>query len=241
MSPVAARSLVEMISKTVFAASADETRQHLCGVLLEAVGGQARMVASDGHRLAKVERAWKAGPEVSPAVLVPRRGVLEIRRMLDGLDGDVELGLHQGYLFLRADGAVLSIKLTDAEFPPYDRVIPSENDRVLVVARQALLDALRRVSLVASDRTWGVRLDLDKGSVRVASDNPDLGRAHETIEAQYDGEPFAIGFNSHYLIELLAEMGAEQVRAELAGELDAALFRPASTDDYLGVVMPMRV
>ncbi|MEK6607203.1 MAG: DNA polymerase III subunit beta, partial [Myxococcota bacterium] len=241
LAPVDAKLLREMIAKSIFASSTDETRLHLCGVLLEAVGGHARMVATDGHRLAKIERDWKSGPEISPAVLVPRRALLEIRRLIESIDGVVQMGLAQGTLFLRAGEAVLSAKLADAVFPPYEQVIPRENDKVLVMDRVALLEALKRVSLVASDRTYGIKFEAAPGELRVTSDNPDVGDAREQIDLEYKGAALSVGFNARYLIDLLSEMGSEQVRAELAGELDAALFRPVSTDDYLGVVMPMRI
>lgn len=240
-SPVETAVLRDLLSKTVYAASTDETRPHLASVQLEAVGGRARMVATDGHRLSKSERDWKTGPELSPPILIPRRAVLEIKRLIEGMDGNVDIGVHQGHLFVRAKEAVLSVKLTDAVFPPYEQVIPRDNDKIVLIQRMALLEALRRVSLVASDRTWAIKLEVSSEEVRVTSDNPDIGEARETIDGEYQGAPVAIGFNARYLVDALSEMNSEQVRVELAGDLDAAMFRPASTDDYIAVVMPMRI
>ena len=135
----------------------------------------------------------------------------------------------------------MSVKLVDAKFPPYDQVIPKDNDKIVTAQRLALLDALRRVALVASDRTSGVKIELGKGALRLSTENPDLGEAHEDLAVDYVGPALAAGFNAHYLIDALQEMGAEEVRFELGGELDPALIRPMAADDYLAVVMPMRI
>jgi DNA polymerase III subunit beta len=133
------------------------------------------------------------------------------------------------------------VKLIDGQFPPYDQVIPKDNDRAFVVARTALLDALKRVAIMSSDKTWGVRLGIEKGKLRVESDNPDLGAAREEIDVPYKGAPVQIGFNARYFIELLSEIESAEVRVELSGELDPGVVRPADGSDYVGVVMPMRL
>lgn len=243
MVAIEAGSLRDMLSRTVYASSSDETRPHLSGVLLEAAGEKARMVATDGHRLARVEREWR-GEGISPPVLVPRRGVLEIKRLLEGLSANttsVGIGLHQGSIFVRAGDAVVSVKLSDAQFPPYEKVVPSENDKDLVLNRLAFLEALRRVSLVASDRTWAVRLELEGEELKLSSENPDLGDAKETLEVAYKGKGLSIGFNARYLIEALEAFSSEQVHLELGAELEAALLRPAANDETIAVVMPMRI
>jgi DNA polymerase-3 subunit beta len=149
--------------------------------------------------------------------------------------------VHQGHFVLRLDDVTLTVKLSDGQFPPYDQVIPKDNDKVVVVGRIDLLDALRRVSIVASDKTWGVRFSLEKGQLSIEADNPDLGNARERLEVGYKGSSVAVGFNARYFIELLGEMSAADVKVELAGELDPAVIKPADSADYLGVVMPMRL
>jgi DNA polymerase-3 subunit beta len=238
---VDAAVLREMISKTIFSVSQDETRQHLAGVLFESDGQNARMVSTDGHRLSKVGRAMAGGPVLPSGVIIPRKGVAEIRRALEGRETPCEVGVHQGQFVLKVDDIALSVKLGDGQFPPYDQVIPKENDRVIVVGRDVLLEAMRRVSIMASDKTWGIRLALDKGALSIEADNPDLGNAREKIEVDYKGGPMAVGFNARYFIELLTEISAPEVKLELAGELDPAVVRPGDGSDYLGVVMPMRL
>jgi len=118
---------------------------------------------------------------------------------------------------------------------------PKENDKILVIEREVLLDALRRVSIIASDKTWGIRLILEKGSLAIEADNPDLGNAREKLDVEYKGSSLQIGFNARYFIDLLTEMASKNVRLELGEDLDPAVIRPADDSDYLGVVMPMRL
>jgi len=237
---IEAATLRDFIAKTLFSVSTDDTRAHLSGVFWEA-SDRLRMVSTDGHRLCKLERDLGESPKLEEGVIVPRKGLLELRRLIEEAEGACSVGFGKGHLFVGTGAATLSVKLVDAKFPPYDQVVPKDNDKVVTADRLALLEALRRVALVASDRTSGVKIDLDKGTMRLSAENPDLGEAHEDMAVGYDGQPLAIGFNARYLIEALQEMGAEEVRMELSGELDPALVRPIATEDYLVVVMPMRI
>jgi DNA polymerase-3 subunit beta len=233
--------LREMIAKTIFSVSLDETRQHLSGVLFESDGAVGRMVSTDGHRLSKVGKALPGGPKLATGVLIPRKGVLELRRAIETREAPCEIGIHQGNFVLKADDVTICVKLVDGQFPPYDQVIPKDNDRAVIVSRAALSDALKRVALMSSDKTWGVRFGLEKGKLRVESDNPDLGAAKEEIDVPYKGPTLQIGFNARYFIDLLSEIETSEVRLELSGELDPGVVRPADGSDYVGVVMPMRL
>jgi DNA polymerase III subunit beta len=238
---VDAATLRDMIAKTFFSISTDETRYHLNGVLFESDGKVGRMVSTDGHRLSKVERPLEGGPKLAQGIIIPRKGLMEVRRALETADGQIELGIDKGHLFVRVGSVALSVKLIDAQFPPYDQVIPKENDKVVIAPRAGLLEALRRISIMSSDKTWGIKLGVKKGALQVASDNPDLGEAREEIDVSYDGAALTVGFNAKYFIELLAEMEGDEVKLELNGELDPGLVRPADGKGYLGVVMPMRI
>ena len=240
-SKVESAVLRDMIAKTIFSVSMDETRQHLAGVLFESDGTTARMVSTDGHRLSKVSRPLPGGPKLATGVLIPRKGMTELRRAIETREAPSAIGVHEGNFVLKADDVGLSVKLIDGQFPPYDQVIPKDNDRAFVVSRLALLDALRRVSLMSSDKTSGVRLVVEKGKLRIESDNPDLGAAREEIDVPYKGAPVQIGFNARYFLDLLAEIETPEVRVELSGELDPAVVRPADGSDYVCVVMPMRL
>jgi DNA polymerase-3 subunit beta len=237
---VDAATLRDMIAKTFFSISTDETRYHLNGVLFECDGKLARMVSTDGHRLSKIERPLEA-PKLAQGIIIPRKGLMELRRALENADGQVELGIHQGHIFVRVRETAVSVKLIEAQFPPYDQVIPKENDKVALCPRLATLEALKRISIMSSDKTWGIKIGLKKGELRIASDNPDLGEAHEELDVSYDGAPITIGFNAKYFIELLTEMEGDEIKLELNGELDPGLCRPSDGKAYLGVVMPMRI
>jgi DNA polymerase-3 subunit beta len=249
LAKVDAATLRDMIAKTFFSISNDETRYHLNGVLFETEGtgdkAVARMVSTDGHRLSKVERPLPGAPKLAAPIIIPRKGLAELRRALESAKNTVEIGVHNGHLFAGVGDTTLSVKLIDAQFPPYEQVIPKENNKIAVAPRAALLEALRRISIMSSDKTWGVRVGIKKGTMTVTSDNPDLGEAHEELEVGYDGEPLTVGFNAKYFIELLTEMGGDEVRVELNAELDPGLVRSADMKGegkhYLGVIMPMRI
>ncbi|HKA86284.1 MAG TPA: DNA polymerase III subunit beta [Haliangiales bacterium] len=232
--------LREMIDKTLFSVSNDETRFHLNGVLLECDGARARMVSTDGHRLSKVERTLTGGPVLPQGVIIPRKGLTEMKRALEGAASPSEMAVAGIYVFVKTGEAALAVKIIEAQFPPYDKVIPTGNDKSLVVGRKELLEALRRASLMSSD-TRGIKLAMEKGILHIASDNPELGEVREELEVEYAGEPLAIGFNPKYFEDILQQMTNEQVRLDLSGELDPGVIRPADGTDYLGVVMPMRI
>lgn len=235
-------ALRDMIAKTVFSVSTDDTRQHLAGVLFESDGMRARMVSTDGHRLSKIERELIGAPKLETGVLIPRKGIQEIRRALDVRETPCDIGVFQGHFVLKIDDVTLSVKLGDGQFPPYEQVIPKDNDKFIVAPRDALLEVFRRVSIMASDKTKGVRFSLDKGQLTIEADNPDLGNAREVLEVpEYKGGPVTAGFNSQYFLDILSEISSTDVRIEVAGELDPAVVRPGDGSDYLGVIMPMRL
>lgn len=240
-SEVPASALAEMISKTIFSVSTDETRHHLSGIFFECDGDKATMVSTDGHRLSKVERKLGGGPVLKEGVIIPRKGVLEIRRLLETVEETCDVGFADGNLFVRAKDVVLSVVLVDAQFPPYKQVIPDNNDKAVKLHRMAFLESLKRVSLMSSDRSWGIRMELTKGRLRITSDNPDLGEAQEDIEVDYNQEDLTVGFNARYFMDIIGEIARDNVVLELNGELDPGLLRPDDGRDYIGVVMPMRI
>jgi DNA polymerase-3 subunit beta len=197
------------------------------------------MVSTDGHRLSKVERTIAGGPKLSAGVIIPKKGLLEIRRLLDA-GPNCKLAVKTPHLFLVQDDIAIAVKLIDAQFPPYEQVIPKDHKRIITVDRVRFIDALKRAQLMSSE-TRGVKVAAAKEGMTVTSDNPDLGEVREEVDAEYNGEPIAIGFNPKYVVELLGQMGADQITIALGGELDPGLIRPVSADEYLGVVMPMRI
>jgi DNA polymerase III subunit beta len=231
--------LKEMIERTLFSVCNDETRFHLNGVFFESDGSKARMVSTDGHRLSKVERTIANGPKLNAGVIIPKKGLMEIRRVLEA-GPSCKLAIKTPHLFLVQEDIALAVKLIDAQFPPYEQVIPKDHKRIITVDRARFIDALKRAQLMSSE-TRGVKVAATKEGVTIASDNPDLGEVREELEAEYNGEAIAIGFNPKYVVELLLQMSSDQITIALGGELDPGLIRPLTGDDYLGVVMPMRI
>ena len=233
----------EMIEKTIFSVSTDETRYSLNGVLVEESGeGKVRMVATDGHRLALIERATGT-VGLEKGVILPRKGLAELRKLLEGgEDGLVSIGFRENMGLVVKDDVQLFMRLIDGEFPDYNRVIPKDNPYSVRIEQGTLLQALKRVSIVSSERYKGIRMELKEGRIAVSANNPDLGEAAEEIEVDYHGKALTIGFNARYLIEVLGTLGATgDVDLALKDELSPSLIRKAEDEGYLYVVMPMRL
>ncbi len=239
---IGADVLARMIERTQFAISADETRYNLGGVYLEqGEGGSIRMVATDGHRLSLVDQPLDGAPKLDKGVLIPKKGLLELRRLLGEEGPACRLGFTKGSAVFERAGVVMIMRLLDGQFPDYRQVVPKESAKSVVVGREAFAAMLRRVSVVASDKTFGVRLELGDGKLVATSQNPDLGDARDEIEAQVKGEGLQIGFNAHYLIEAVSVLACDQIRLELSDELSPGVIRPVGEEGYLAVVMPMRI
>jgi DNA polymerase-3 subunit beta len=245
--------LSDLISLTSFSMSTDDTRPHLAAALFEMSGKTLRMVTTDGHRLSKAERTV-SGLKGSSKLLIPAKGIHELKRLLDearaeksekkdGGPATVGIGAvsSQGPVFFSRDGVTLSSKLVDAAFPSYEQVIPTATDRGARMKRLALLDALRAVSLVASDRTSGVKFAMSGSRVVLTSENPDVGAGTDELDAELTGPDVTIGFNSRYIIEVLSALATEDIALDLSGELDPGVIRPIGRDDFIGVIMPMRI
>ena len=237
---VPAHLLSDLLVKTQFSVSTDEARVNLNGVLFECDGATATTVSTDGHRLTRYSCRFP-GPKLDKGIIIPRKGMLEIRRLLDRVQGDVSLGIGEQHLFVKAEELAMSVKLNNVQFPPYKAVIPTNHQRRVVVSREELLGALRRAEVMAPEKTATVRLQLAKGKLELTADNPDLGVAHQELPVDYDGEALVAGFNARYLIEILEVIDGPEVALEFQGELDPCVIKPVDGPDLLGVVMPMRI
>jgi DNA polymerase-3 subunit beta len=243
--PVQAMFLSEMIERTIYAASADETRYNLNGVYLEQLpdSGKARMVATDGHRLAIVDRLLGNDLDgLKPGVIIPRKGLVELKRLLDeeGSD-DVELGFEGNSGLVRKGDVTLVMRLIEGEFPNYQQVIPRETTIHLTVGVEVFSHALRRVVLLSAERSRAVKFELSNGQLRLSSNNPDLGDAQEELDVDYAGEALTVAFNARYLIDALTSIKAKEVRLGFRDATSPAQLTPTDDDDALAVVMPMRV
>jgi DNA polymerase-3 subunit beta len=242
---VPAAVLGEMIERTMYAASSDETRYNLNGVYLEKLEepGKLRMVATDGHRLAYVDRTFGAELEgLADGVIIPRKGLAELKRLVDEDDADeVELGFEGNNGLARKGGVTLVMRLIEGEVPNYRQVVPSEAQIGLTLPTEPLVHALRRVALLSAERSRAVKLELSGNQLSLSSNNPDLGDAHEELDVDYDAEALSIAFNARYLMDALAVCRAKEVRLVFKDPLSPTQLVPTDDPDSLAVVMPMRL
>jgi len=233
----------QMIERTIFSVSTDETRYSLNGVFVEqSDGGKVRMVATDGHRLAFEENVI-GSLGLSKGVILPRKGLSELKKLLeDGEDGAVSLGFKENMGLVIKDKVELFMRLIDGDFPDYTKVIPQGNPNIAKLDHEELLRALRRVSILSSERYKGIRMEFSEGKVSISANNPDLGEAVEDIEAEYKGKLISIGFNARYMIDVLSVLSGEgEINIELKDELSPSVIRKNGVDGYLYVLMPMRL
>jgi DNA polymerase-3 subunit beta len=240
-----AADLKKLIDKTQFAISTEETRYYLNGIYLHAAGtGKAstlRAVATDGHRLAQADLPLPAGADGMPGVIVPRKAVSEVQRLIEDSEADVAVELSPSKIRFSIGDVVLTSKLIDGTFPDYARVIPTGNDKELVVDKQDFEAAVDRVSTVSSERGRAVKLSLSGGRLVLSVTNPDSGSATEELEVEYDADPIDIGFNSRYLLDIAAQIDGEVAVLKLADPGSPTLIQEKDAKGTLYVLMPMRV
>lgn len=236
-------SLIEMIDRTQFAASTDATRYHINGVFFEYLENSLmRMTATDGHRLAFVDQeVFLTNPELKRGIIIPKKGLSEFRKLLDEGSTTVGLSFERGHLFVHFKDSYLFIRLIDGEYPDYRPVIPKVADKLVKIDRQGFNSALKRVSLLANEKSRGVRLGLQQGLLVIYSSNPDMGEAREELDVEYSGEPMEIGFNSRYLLEALAVMNSEVLEFHLKDRLSPGILRELGQNNHTYVIMPMRI
>jgi DNA polymerase-3 subunit beta len=242
---IQAAVLSMMIERTMYAASADETRYNLNGVYFEVLPetGKIRMVATDGHRLAYVDRVVAADlSELPTGVIFPRKGLAELKRLVDEDDADeIELGFEGNSGVARKGDVTLMMRLIEGEFPNYRQVLPKAARTTIVLPKEPLVHALRRVAVLSAERSRSVKVEISEGRMQLSSSNPDLGEAHEELDVDYAGDPLSLGFNARYLLDALGVIQAKEVQLGLQDELSPAQVRPTDDPDSLAVVMPMRI
>ncbi len=234
-----------LIDRTRFAISTEETRYYLNGIYLHAAGTPQgdvlRAVATDGHRLARVEITLPDGAAGMPGVIVPRKTVNEVRKLIDETDGDITLSLSETKLRFAFGGAVLTSKLIDGTFPDYERVIPADNDKMLDVDVKVFAGAVDRVSAISTEKSRAIKLALEKGLLTLSASSPENGSAVEELEAQYDAGPLEIGFNSRYLLDILGQVEGGSARFVMADAASPTVVRDVADASAVYVLMPMRV
>jgi DNA polymerase-3 subunit beta len=243
---IPAKLLAALIAKTSFAISMEESRYTLNGALLILKPETLAMVATDGHRLAVVETDHKfAGLNNEARVLVPKKAMAEVQRLAGeaGEDGQVDFARDDNHLFFHVGPRLLISRMLTGQFPNYEAVLPRENNKSVVLERNELNDALRRVSQLADQRSHAVKMALAKEGVEISASSPEYGEAKESIEKEYKGEPISIGFNAQYMLDFLAAAAEGPISIELKDEQSAGQMRPLADEQYRYryVVMPMRI
>jgi len=236
-----AATLRQVIDKTRFAISTEETRYYLMGIFLHVADDQLKAAATDGHRLARVTVPRPDGAEGMPDVIVPRKCVAELRKLLEELEGTVEVSLSPTKIRFGLGSAVLTSKLIDGTFPDYNRVIPTANDKLLKLDPKSFAAGVDRVSTIASEKTRAVKMMLDRDKVTLSVTSPESGTATEELAADYGADNLEIGFNARYLLDILGEIDGDTVEVHLADAAAPTLLRENDKSPALYVLMPMRV
>ena len=241
-------ALREMVAKTQFAITGEDTRYFLNGALFVLRSDSMSLVATDGHRLALVtvkregaDEAVKAGEEVK--VILPKKTLLELGKLLSEADADIRYERGENHLFFAVGDRVLISRMIDGQFPAYERVIPKGNDKDIEFERERLTNAVKRVALLSNERSRAVKFEIDKGKVDVTSSSSEFGEAREQLTVEYQGAPLAISFNAQYVLDFLNVADTDVVSLSLKDEVSQAVMKPVGAQgyDYTYVIMPMRI
>lgn len=234
-------TLKELIERTAFAMAQQDVRYYLNGLLLDLREDSLRCVATDGHRLALCEAPLPTGAQTRKQIILPRKGVLELQRLLEGGDREIEIEVGRSHLRVRREDVTFTSKLIDGRFPDYDAVIPIGADKELKIDRDVLKAALQRAAILSNEKYRGVKLELSPGQLKIVAHNPEQEEAQEEVEAETSVDGLAIGFNVSYLLDALSALREEFVVVALRDANSSALVREASNDRCRHVVMPLRL
>jgi DNA polymerase III subunit beta len=237
-------ALKEMVAKTQFAITGEDTRYFLNGAQFVLRPDAMSLVATDGHRLALVTAPRKgAAVEEEIKAILPKKTLGELSRLLGEGDGDITYQRGENHLFFDVGGRLLISRMIDGQFPAYERVIPKGNDKHIEFERDRLTNAVKRVALLSNERSRAVKFQIEKGKVDVTSSSPDLGEAKETLTVDYSGTPLQICFNAQYVLDFLTAVSTDVVSLDLKDDVSQAVMKPVGAEgyDYTYVIMPMRV
>jgi DNA polymerase-3 subunit beta len=234
-------ALKELIERTAFAMAQQDVRYYLNGLLFDLADKRLRCVATDGHRLALCETALETAVQTKRQIIVPRKGVQELQRLLEGGDRELVLEMGRNHLRVKRDDVTFTSKLIDGRFPDYEAVIPIGADREVRVDREALRAALQRAAILSNEKYRGVRIEVSPNLLKINAHNPEQEEAQEELEADTRVDGLAIGFNVNYLLDALTALRDEQVMLQLRDANSSALVREAGSEKCRHVVMPLRL
>jgi DNA polymerase-3 subunit beta len=232
----------EMIDKTIYSVSNDESRYHMNGVYFEPKAANYVMVATDGHRLSLITKPLVETSHLpQQGVIIPRKGLHEIRKLIETADGNLDLAIDGAQLVVKYKSTTLMVRLIEGKYPNYEQFIPQKLNEKISINREDFLQSLKRVSLLANHKSKAVTLNISEGKMEISSNNPEMGDAREEIEVGYSGKNLKIGFNAKYIQDVLQAIDEETVDLELNDQLSAGLMHPHLDQRYKCVVMPMRI
>jgi DNA polymerase-3 subunit beta len=230
-----------LIERTAFAMAQQDVRYYLNGLMLESVSGTLRAVATDGHRLAMCELMADVGEGVDQQVIVPRKGIQELQRLLEQKDADVQVEIGSNHIRIITDELRFTSKLIDGRFPDYQRVMPKNADKRLLINRDLLRQALTRTSILSNEKYRGIRLELSENNIKIQAHNPEQEEAVEEIDANYDSDAIVVGFNVTYLLDVLNAINTDDVEMFLSDGNSSAMINKPGDENCRYVVMPMRL
>jgi len=238
---VDSQSLKQLLELTGFAMAQQDVRYFLNGMLIEHGEGYLRSVATDGHRLAMNSLPLDKGQASLGQVIVPRKGVLELQRLLAEFEENVNISIGSSHLCLQAGGYRLTTKLIDGRFPDYERVIPRNGDKTILANKQALRRALNRTAILSNEKFRGIRVQFTSGLIQLTANNPEQEDAEESVPVEYTGPDLEIGFNVGYLLDVLNVVRSDEVRITVFDENSSALLEDPASENALYVIMPMKL
>lgn len=233
--------LKRLIDKTNFAMAQQDVRYYLNGLLLEISNGMVRAVATDGHRLAMCSYDCDAAPSDTLQLIVPRKGIMELQKLLEDGNEPVEVQVGNNHIKLSLNDLIFTSKLIDGRFPDYERVIPKNSDKIIEANRDTVRQAMVRTSILSNEKYRGIRLRLKKGSLQSQANNPEMEEAEEEVEVSYDGPEMEIGFNVSYLLDALGAVSEDTVVMELGDANSSCVIHPQEDQSSIYVIMPMRL
>lgn len=234
--------LNEMIDKTIFSISNDETKFNLNGIYLKYENGKLSMISTDGHRLSYSHTDMN--DEFScfdDGVILPKKGIYEFRKIINKENENLKIGIVDNNFVVIDDNTVLIMRLVDGEFPDYKRVIPEKSQISSIINNQEFYHALKRISLLSSEKSKGIKITFNTNMAILTSSNPDLGDAREEIDITYSGQELSIGFNSKYIIDILQAIDEEYVEFHMKDNLSPGMIEPEKNKNFVSVIMPMRL
>ena len=239
--------LSEMIEKTLFSISTDETKFNLTGIFIKSKdknnGNNLVFVSTDGHRLSLIERniEYELDEKYKEGFILPKKGIIELKKLLDITDSNIFTGIYDNNFTVKNENTTLIMRMVDGDFPDYERVIPEKCENVAIINKDLFLHALKRISILSSEKSKGIKINFKKDLVIISSSNPDIGDAKEEIDITYGGNEISIGFNAKYIIDILQVIKTENIIFNLKDNISPGRINPENDENHLSVIMPMRL